>query len=122
MVQLGRIRSAVVEFVAAFAGAAILGATDHQDCIAAWIAFVVGVHFFPLATVFGRASMRVAGTAICLVAIPAFVVGATTDTAPATVAGTGVGLVLLVSALVLLAVIRARAQPTSDQQRQQARL
>lgn len=94
-----------IEFGLIFVGAAILGQVA-EDFISAWIALVVGVHFVPLARAFGERLLELAGWAITAVAVVAGVVAATTDHNSSTVAGTGAGLLLLVTAVLTLLGVR----------------
>jgi hypothetical protein len=96
------------EFASIAAGAAILGATGHGEFIAAWICFVVGVHFVPLDRVFPGIGMLGLAAAVVSVAIAAFIVGATTSTPPSTVTGLGAGACLLGHAASLLVVAARR--------------
>src|SRR5690242_3999000 len=48
-VRRGYFLTVGAEVVAIAAGSWILGGTGHPDYLAAWILFVVGVHFVPLA-------------------------------------------------------------------------
>jgi hypothetical protein len=98
-----------VEFTTAGTGAAILGATGLEAYIAPWIAFVVGVHFFPLAPVLHDPSLKPLGALVVAVAVAALVVGLTTSVAPSFVTGLGAGTLLLASAVVAL-VIAARSR------------
>ncbi|TQS41246.1 hypothetical protein [Cryptosporangium phraense] len=96
-----------IEVVLIWAGSALLGATGHDEYIAAWIALVVGVHFVPLGRFFGEPLLQISGVVISLVAIGAAVVALATDSGSSTVAGTGTGLALLVTGVLTLFGVRA---------------
>lgn len=91
-------RAVIVEVVAILAGVVVLGATDRSSYLAAWILFVVGVHFVPLARVFAVGALAVAGGALVVVSALATIVAMTTDMAPSALAGGLGGLVMLVCA------------------------
>lgn len=90
------------EFGSIVVGAVILGVTGHPEFTAAWVCFVVGVHFLPLDRVFPGIGLVGLAIAVTAVAIAAFVVGLSTDVLPSTVAGLGAGTCLLVHATSLL--------------------
>lgn len=90
------------EFASSGAGAAILGITGHAAFISAWVCFVVGVHFVPLAQVFPGIGMTGLAVALVLVAVAALIVGLNTTILPSTVAGMGAGVCLLAHAGSLL--------------------
>lgn len=91
-----------IEFALIGIGSAALGISGRSDFIAAWILFVVGVHFLPLARLFRSPSLALAGVIAAVVAVAAAVVGITTDVLPSAIAGGVGGLVLLVSGAVTL--------------------
>jgi hypothetical protein len=102
-----------IEFGTAFAGAAVLGALGQAAYVAPWIAFVVGVHFVPLAPVLHDGSLVPLGVAVAAVAVAAAVVGLATAVAPSFVTGVGVGALLLAAAvrsLVLAGLSRRRRE------------
>jgi hypothetical protein len=90
------------EFGSAGAGAAVLGLTGNAELIAAWVCFVVGVHFVPLDRVFPGIGLTVLGVAVVLVAVAALIVGVSTTVLPSTVAGLGAGACLLAHAVSML--------------------
>ena len=100
------------EFASIGIGAALLGATGHDEFIAAWICLVVGVHFVPLDRVFPGIGMTGLAAAVVCVAVAAFIVGATTSTLPSTVAGLGAGICLLTHATALLVTAARRTRIT----------
>jgi hypothetical protein len=95
-----------IEFAVIFVGAALLGALDGQQYIAAWIAAVVGIHFVPLGRFFGERLLQISGVLITVVALVAAIVAATQDVDSSTVAGAGTGLLLLLTGLLTLAGVR----------------
>jgi hypothetical protein len=84
-----------VEFVAAFGGSALLGATGHADYIPPFVAAVVGLHFPFLAPVLGDPLLVVLGAVVTAIAVVAAVLGLTTDVAPVTVAAGGTAVALI---------------------------
>lgn len=99
------------EFASIGAGAAILGITGHVEFISAWVCFVVGVHFVPLARVFPGIGMIGLAVAVVGVAVAALIVGLSTTVLPSTVAGMGAGVCLLVHAGSLLISARQLRRP-----------
>lgn len=66
------------EAIALFGGLAVINLVLHQPKVAvAWIAFVVGVHFFGLAAAFRLTRFHVLGAAQTLLGIAGFVLAAT---------------------------------------------
>lgn len=55
----------VAEWVAIFVIARVLVSTDHAEAIPAFVAAVVGIHFFPLASLFGVRAYHLTGAAMC---------------------------------------------------------
>lgn len=70
----------VAEWVAIFAIARVLVATDHAEAIPAFVAAVVGIHFFPLARLFGVRAYHATGAAMCASAAAAAVLAPLTST------------------------------------------
>jgi hypothetical protein len=65
------------EAVALFGGLFVLnGVLGHSEVAVAWIAFVVGVHFFVLAAAFRLGRFHVLGAVMTLLGIAGFVLGA----------------------------------------------
>ncbi|WP_381796912.1 DUF7010 family protein [Streptomyces niveus] len=71
----------LAEWVAIFAIARLLVATDHTEAVPAFVAAVVGVHFFPLARLFGVRAYHLTGAAMCASALAAAVLAPLTSTA-----------------------------------------
>lgn len=91
------------EFGILFAGAALLGATGLTTWIPVWVCAGVGIHFLPLARLFGDLWLVPLGVAVTAVAVVALVVGVITEVAPGTVTGIGAGVLLLAAAVAVLA-------------------
>ena len=96
------------EFAAAGLGALLLSGTGRSSYIPVLVAFVVGVHFFPLVEVLRDPRLKLLGAVVCAVALAALITGLATSVAPGLVAGTGTGLALLGYAILALAVTPAR--------------
>ncbi|WP_026929952.1 hypothetical protein [Glycomyces tenuis] len=92
-----------VEFAAAGLGAGLLAWRKRAELISAWIAFVVGVHLFPVAAVLEIPSVHVTGALITAASIGAVFLARAKGITPSAVVGAMVGPVLLVSAAVSLA-------------------
>ncbi|QHY96355.1 hypothetical protein SSPS47_14650 [Streptomyces sp. S4.7] len=71
----------LAEWVAIFAIARVLVATDHTEAVPAFVAVVVGVHFFPLARLFGVRAYHLTGAGMCVSALTAAVLAPLTSTA-----------------------------------------
>ncbi|GIF46078.1 hypothetical protein DFJ67_6274 [Asanoa ferruginea] len=84
-----------IEFAVIFAGAALLGGLGQEDYIPVWVAFVVGVHFVPLAPVLGDPLLRPLAVATCLVALAGLITGLASAVSPPLVVGVAEGLLLL---------------------------
>lgn len=100
-----------IEFASAFVGSAILGATGLAAYIPVWVAFVVGVHFFPLSPVLRDPGLIPLGVALCVVAAVGLVLALTTDVAASTSVGVAAGLLLLGYSWWGLAQVFRRARP-----------
>jgi len=87
-----------VEVVACVVGAVVLGRAGQQVYLPAWILFVVGAHFLPLARLFGNRDLLLSGPVLMLVAAVAGGLGAAHVALPSTVAGAGGGVVLSICA------------------------
>ena len=84
-----------VEFGLAGLGAAVLGITKRPQWIAPWIALVVGVHFVPLAYIFGDPGLLVLATLMVLAVAMSLVVRRRTGVTPSASIGLGSGIALL---------------------------
>lgn len=89
----------LAEIVVLVIGVVLLSVLGADDYVPAWVAVAVGAHFFPLSTLFGTLRLKALGAVVTSVGVAALVAGLVTDVEPATVAGTGVGLALLVGGL-----------------------
>jgi hypothetical protein len=76
-----------------------------------WVCAVVGVHFFPLASLLGDRLLVALGASVTAVALLAPVAGLATGAAPSTVTGVGAGTLLTVSALAALAGVQLEGGP-----------
>jgi hypothetical protein len=94
-----------VEFT--LAGAAILTVAGQIEFIPVWVCAVVGVHFFPLASLLEDRLLVALGALVTTVALVALVAGLATGVAPSTVTGVGAGTLLTGFALAALAGSRA---------------
>jgi hypothetical protein len=92
-----------VEFSLAGVGAAVLAVAGQGDFIPVWVCAVVGVHFFPLASLLEDRLLVAVGWSVTTVALVALVAGLATDVAPSTVTGIGAGTLLTVFGLAALA-------------------
>jgi hypothetical protein len=76
---------------------------------------VVGVHFFPLASLLEDRLLVALGASVTTVALAALVAGLATGVAPSTVTGIGAGMLLTVFGIAALAGVHAEgtSQPSS---------
>ncbi|MEA2703097.1 MAG: hypothetical protein QOJ69_599 [Actinomycetota bacterium] len=100
-----------IETAACGVGAGLVGLTAGAAYIPVWICAVVGLHFFPLATVLGAPPLRWLGAVVTAVAVGALLVGVSTGVAPSSVTGAGAGLALLAFAILMLARPESPASP-----------
>lgn len=91
-----------IEFAAAGLGAGLLAWRKRSDLISAWIAFVVGVHLFPVAVVLEIPAVHVTGALVTVAAVAAVFLARAKAIMPSAVVGALVGPILLVSAAVSL--------------------
>jgi hypothetical protein len=107
----GRRYAAVVavEFVAVFVVANLLGSAGLTPFIPPVVALIVGLHFLPLAAIFGVRAYYLTGALISLVAMAAvaLLLGVTPDDpfGPSFVVGLGTAAVLWATAFVLLRAV-----------------
>lgn len=96
-----------VEFALAGIGAGILAARKKPVYIPAWIAFVVGVHFLPLAWIFQDTALYVLTVLAVLAPIVSVPLAKKTGIALSAIVGAGMGIVLVGFALrgLILALI-----------------
>ncbi len=88
-----------IEFGAAALGSLLLVLRARRDLIPVWIAFVVGVHLFPVAALIGYPMIYVVATLITVAALAAFPIARARKLTVSAVVGAPVGLVLLAAAL-----------------------
>jgi hypothetical protein len=91
-----------VEFAVGGVGAGVLSAAGGARFVPVWICAVVGLHFFPLASVLRAPLCRGLGMAVLSVAAAALLVGVFSDVPPSTVTGTGAGAALLGYSILML--------------------
>jgi uncharacterized Tic20 family protein len=101
-----------VEVVAILAGVVVLALAGASSYLAAWILFVVGVHFVPLARLFRLPGLTVTGLLCAAVAVGAAAVALAGTTLPSAPAGAGGGLVMAAYGVILLLGLRSR--PSTD--------
>jgi hypothetical protein len=108
------------EFSLAGVGAAVLAVAGQGDFIPVRVCAVVGVHFFPLASLLEDRLLVALGVSLTTVALVALVAGLVTDVAPSTVTGIGAGTLLTVFGLAALAGVPAEgtSQLSSPRQRE----
>lgn len=95
-------RTVGIEVGAILIGAAALILASNPSYVAAWVLFVVGVHFVPLARLFRIPSLAVAGVLVALVGVIAAILGIAQVVLPSAVAGGGGGLLMLAFGAVTL--------------------
>ena len=88
-----------IEFGLAGIGAAFLGLTGRSRWIPVWIAFVVGVHFVPLAHIFADAGLIVLAVAMVVAGVLGVVEYRRSGSTPSAVVGMGSGVALLAFAV-----------------------
>jgi hypothetical protein len=91
-----------IEVVAAGVGAKILAARRRRELVPAWIAFVVGVHLFPVAVIIHYAWIHVVAALVTVAALVAVPIARARSLSVSAVNGVGAGLALLVGAVVAL--------------------
>ena len=91
-----------IEFAAAALGAGLLAMRRRAEFTSVWIAFVVGVHLFPVAVIIDYPLIHVPATLVTLVAVGAVPLARARSLAVSAVVGLGSGAALLASALTSL--------------------
>ncbi|MDR7326801.1 MULTISPECIES: hypothetical protein [Catenuloplanes] len=91
-------------------GVTVLGSLGADEYVAAWFAAVVGIHFVPLGRAFGEPLLYLSGVLITAVALLAAVVVALRGGDTSTIAATGTGLLLLLTAVPTLLGTRVPAR------------
>jgi hypothetical protein len=94
-----------IEFGVAALGAVVLAVRRHRALIPAWIAFVVGVHLFPVAVLIEYPAVHIVAALITLSAVAAVPVARSHSIVPSAVVGSAVGSILLAAALFSLAAV-----------------
>lgn len=97
-----------VEVAAAGLGSGLLAFRKRTDLMSAWIAFVVGVHLFPVAVILEVPALHVPAALITLASIAAVRIARTTSLTVSAVVGAATGPILLVSAALALADVLTR--------------
>jgi hypothetical protein len=96
-----------IEAVALFGGARVLSLLGHPELGIAWVAVVVGTHFFALGGVFRLARFHVLGALVTALGLAGFALGAVgQDDAIPVVSGVVTGFVLLGFGLWAMAPMR----------------
>jgi hypothetical protein len=91
-----------VEFAVGGVGAGVLVAVGAAAFVPVWICAVVGVHFFPLASVLRAPLTRWLGIAVTTVSLTGLLVGVFSAIVPSTVTGPGAGVALLGYSILML--------------------
>jgi hypothetical protein len=91
-----------IEFLLAGIGAAVLSARGRKEIVPAWIAFMVGVHLFPVAVIIASPMIHAVGALVTLAAVAAVPVARSRSLPVSVTTGLGAGTVLLVAALLFL--------------------
>lgn len=89
-----------IEFGAAAAGAVLLALRRRRELIPVWVAFVVGVHLFPVAALLDYPLIHVVAALVTIVSLVAVPVARSRDLPVSFVVGAATGPVLLVAALI----------------------
>jgi len=84
-----------IETVLCLVGSMVLGATGQAVYIPAWIALVVGLHFIPLAPLFGDRRLPVLATVVTVAAVGGAVITMTSGTPASTTSAPVAGLALV---------------------------
>ncbi|WP_339315979.1 hypothetical protein [Paenibacillus sp. FSL R10-2734] len=96
--------SVYIEFFLAGAGASILMKCKYNDYTAPWIAFIVGIHFIGLKSVFNDFSLYILAALLVVVSIASLFISKKLKVANSAITGIGAGTVLF--AFALLGLIR----------------
>ena len=91
-----------IEFATAGIGAAALAVSRRRELIPVWIAFVVGVHLFPVAWLIRFPLVHVAAALITLAAVASVPIARARTITPSAVVGAATGAILLAAALISL--------------------
>lgn len=91
-----------VEFAAAGLGAGLLAWRRRADLMSAWIAFVVGVHLFPVAVVFEIPALHATAALVTIASAASVFVARARSLTVSAVVGATTGPILLISAILAL--------------------
>ena len=94
-----------IEFAVAGIGGGLLAWLRRTALTPAWIAFVVGVHLFPVATLIDYPAVHVVAALTALAAVAGVPIARARRLTPSAVVGAAVGTVLLAAALFSLATV-----------------
>ncbi|MCQ6560574.1 hypothetical protein [Paenibacillus mendelii] len=83
-----------IEFFVAGAGAFVLIKFKHKDYVAPWIAFIVGIHFIGLKSVFNDSSLYILAALLVAVSIISLFISRKLQVANSAITGIGAGTVL----------------------------
>ncbi|BCY09551.1 hypothetical protein [Actinoplanes sp. L3-i22] len=97
-----------IEFGAAALGAGLLALRRKTELMSVWIAFVVGVHLFPVAAIMHYPAIHVVGALVTLGSLAAVPVARSRGLTPSAVVGASTGTILVTGAI-LSAVAAAAA-------------
>jgi hypothetical protein len=96
-----------IEFALAGVGSVALSLSGHTDLIPAWVAFVVGVHLFPVAVILRYPLMHLVAALVTAAAVASVPVAHAAGVDIGFVTGCGCGTLLLLAAAVALATVPA---------------
>jgi hypothetical protein len=96
-----------IEFALAGIGALLLAWRGRRELMSAWIAFVVGVHLFPVAVLLEYPFLHVVAALVTVVSVAAVPVARRCGIAVSAAVGLATGTVLLLSAWFSLATVPA---------------
>jgi hypothetical protein len=88
-----------IEFGVAGLGAGVLALLKRMEFVSAWIALVVGLHFFPLAELLEYPALHVVAALVTVAALAAIPIARRTSVAVSAVTGVATGTFLLAGAL-----------------------
>jgi hypothetical protein len=91
-----------LQWIAIAVAVVALGATHHPHPIPAAVCAIVGLHFFPLARLFGTPAYHLTATALCVVAAATFVLAPHTPALWTALPGIGAATVLYATCAVVL--------------------
>jgi hypothetical protein len=100
-----------IEVGAAVLGAVTLTVRGHRELIPVWIAFVVGVHLFPVASLIRYPVIHVVAALITLAAVASVPVARSRSITPSAAVGSATGAVLLAAALFSLVAAASASTP-----------